>query len=1445
MTREQGAATADKAVEGYALSPQQRRWWESTGGDGPSGRVTVAVEGPVDIERLRAALIGEARCHDTLRTRFVRLGAGEVIQVVEDDAPVELRVPDQSPPGNTARGGPVTGLLASLESWAPDRHTLTIETPPGAADGVSLCVLTEQVVARYDRRPPKEPLQYTRFDMWQQGASEGTDPGALLPSADKVVTLTAPPDAVALTERVVRVTRLDAAPLRARLDTDDLPAALLAHWCWFVARRTGTEAPVVGYRHDGRVFDELADVVGLLTRTVPIQVSAAPDAPVASAVREVRDTLDRITEWQTEWAWPGTGPAVEACPPVQFEFVRHPGPMRVGGTTFTVTGVRACCEPADVRLVVHEGGGTVEAELHVRREADEPTVRDLAEGFAATLGAVVTGGPADDLPVMGEREWRTVRSWGRSGEDARPDAEPVSARIAGHARTRPDAEAVVDGDRSIRYAELHADANRAAAGLCARGVGPEEPVALFGRRSAGTVVAMLGVLRSGGAFVPLDADQPDEVLRRIAADLDLCLAVCAAGESGRARDLGLDPVTLTELLATPLPSKEVLPKRPPRPDALAYVVLTSGSTGWPKGVAVTHGNLTHYVDAVARRFGFRAGASHATIAGPAADLGYTATFGALATGGTLHVLTRECLLDPEAYAHYQRTRPVDFLKTTPSHARALVAEAAASGPPLRGLVILGGETLDAELLDRLTASLPDDGRVVNHYGPAETCVGVTAQSASGTGGAQGGRTDQRSTGTRRTVPLGTPLGGNRVHLLDERMRAVPAGVPGEIWVGGPGVSRGYLGQPALTAARFRPDPYADRPGARLYRTGDLARWTPEGELVFLGRLDDQVKIRGYRVEPAAVHRQVLDHPAVGQAAVIVREDADAEPCLAAYLVLDDEYCRGQSNRLADEQVADWTTVFESVYGSDGGGPAPLGSDQTGWDSSYTGEPMKAAEIAESVDGIVGRVAALPHEEMLEVGCGTGLLLARLAPSARRYCATDISSAVLQRVARGMAADPERYRSVELSERAADDFTGFPDGCFDLVLLNSVIQYFPSAEYLWRVLGEAVRVTRPGGHVIVGDVRDGRLLETFQSCVALAHAGPDTPAGEVVASVRAACQDEGELLLEPAWFASAAALLPAITRVEVQLKRGRIANELTKFRYDAVLRVGAAADDDPNAWEALPWPSAGSPAEVERRVRAGGDHLLILDVPDARVVDDVVRWETLRAAPHGTAAGPPADRSVRAAEHPDVWWELGERLGRTVEVSPARSGRLGHYDVAVSESGRVPSRDLRYDVGTGTLVRGGLTASWRRYCSRPEIRRFGTQVFQDVRRHLKDRLPDYMVPAHMAVVDDLPLTAAGKLDVGALPRPAGRQTGADEYVAPRTPVEEIVAEVWADVLGVEKVSACDDFFDLGGHSLLVVQVVYRLREALGAEITLRQFFDDPTVAGVGLLVTRTLMDDSDL
>ncbi|MFF2922142.1 amino acid adenylation domain-containing protein [Streptomyces celluloflavus] len=509
---------------------------------------------------------------------------------------------------------------------------------------------------------------------------------------------------------------------------------------------------------------------------------------------------------------------------------------------------------------------------------DEATVERLAGHMATLLDTLATAPdtPVDDLPLLDAAErHRLLTEWNDTAAGF-PPPRPVHELFAERAARTPDAVAVGDATRQLTFAQLETRANQLAHHLAGLGVAPGTLVGVCADRGVDAVVALLGVLRAGGAFVPLDPAYPAERLR-VMLD-DAAVPVVVTEERLLDRTAGHDATTVC--LDRDLPLLAELPAHPPyttvAPDDLAYVVYTSGTTGRPKGVMVEHRHVHHMVHAWDRRYGLTALQPRAlSVSSISVDLFFSDFLLSALFGGTMVICPQDAVADQVALTDLLLTSRAQLMVTVPTLARAVVAELAWRGvtPDALRVLMVGSEGWSADAAAEILAGLAPGTVLVNAYGSTETTVDSTVFQLG-----------RDPLGDAAFVPVGRPLANTRIYVLDERMRPVPTGVVGECYIGGDGVSRGYLGRPELTAERFLDDPFAPEPGARIYRTGDLVRWRADGNLECLGRVDDQVKIRGFRVELGEVEAALARHPAVGSAAAAVRKDDGGPARLVGYVV---------------------------------------------------------------------------------------------------------------------------------------------------------------------------------------------------------------------------------------------------------------------------------------------------------------------------------------------------------------------------------------------------------------------------------------------------------------------------------------------------------------------------------------------------------------------------------
>ena len=496
------------------------------------------------------------------------------------------------------------------------------------------------------------------------------------------------------------------------------------------------------------------------------------------------------------------------------------------------------------------------------------------EGYYLKALEAIAEDPAgryDHFDFLSEAEKQQLLAEWSAPRKALEEAPLFPARFAEHVASTPDALALAHEDEELTYGELAHRARQLARHLQGLGIGAESRVLLAFERSTDTVVALLAVLEAGGAYIPVDLSFPDERIAFMVEDSGAAAILTRDGERSRFADAGVTIVALdADAAAIGEKSGEPL-ETTVDPGHLAYVIYTSGTTGRSKGVGVEHRHLASYVESVVRDLGLPAGGRHALVSTFGADLGNTMIFPALATGGVLEVVSEARATQPAELAELAGRRPYDALKIVPSHLGALLSHDEPEVLLPRRCLVLGGEALPVEIVEQVEHLAPDC-RILNHYGPTEATVGAIA----------GAVTSDELTASL-APPLGRPLANARIYVADRFFELASLGTAGELLIGGDGVARGYLGQSALTAEKFVPDPWRGEPGARLYRTGDLARFLPDGRLDFLGRIDHQVKIRGFRVELGEIEAALVALPEVAEAAVLARgEKGDLR--LVAYVI---------------------------------------------------------------------------------------------------------------------------------------------------------------------------------------------------------------------------------------------------------------------------------------------------------------------------------------------------------------------------------------------------------------------------------------------------------------------------------------------------------------------------------------------------------------------------------
>jgi amino acid adenylation domain-containing protein len=1434
--------------DAFPLSFSQRRLWFLDQLEPGSAFYNFPLAVPfavaVNVAVLQRSIDEVVRRHEALRTVFATV-EGEPVQVIlpELDLPIQIvdvrHLPGEAQEAEMSRlaaemtqkpfdlaRGPL--LRTALLTRGPSDHVFILVMHHIISDGWSLGVFWRELVALYNAfyvnqpSPLDElPIQYADFAVWQREQLQGEKLDALVSywtqQLEGMAVLRLPTDkprpAVqsyrgAFQEIVLPRALTDALRTLSQREGTTLFMTLHAAFATLLQRYTGQDDIVVGSYVASRDRAELEGLIGFFINSLVLRTDLGGDPSFRELLGRVRETaldayahqdmpFDKLVEELQPERDLGRNPLFQVSFQLFASQIEAASLGTSGGPTIDLNRGMAIF---DVAVNIWDGPEGLSGHIEYSTDLFEAaTMARLCEHYRNLLQSIVAA-PDTRLSELGmlsaaERH-RLLVEWNRT------DAEPAEARVhelfERQVARSPDAVAVISGGAELTYAALNRRANRVAHRLRGLGVAADVPVAICCERGADAVVAILAVLKAGGAYVPLDPCYPPDRLAYMLEDSGAAIVLATAASQAQAP--GGANLLLVDEEAAFAGESELDPAVAGTPEDLCYLIYTSGSTGRPKGVMGPHRGTVNRLQWMWRAFPFAKGETLCQKTSLSFVDSVWELFGGLLQGVPTLLLGDAAVKDPRALVEALSAHRVTRLVLVPSLLRALLASGIdlARELPHLNYLVLSGEALPHDLYESTRQEL-GEARILNLYGSSEIAADALCcdLAAAGTGG--------------RTVPIGRPIANMKAYVLDLFEKPVPVGIPGELYIAGAGLARGYRNLPDLTGRKFVADPFDDRPGARMFRTGDRVRYRDDGQLDYLGRLDDQVKVRGYRVELGEIEAILAGHPKVAEPAAAIVE-VGGEPRLVAYVVPkagDEEAAPDLEAQLALGWRGIWDETYLSAEAMDGA------FNIAGWNSSYDSAAIPEAEMREWVDQTVERLLSFRPKRVLEIGCGTGLLLLRVARHCEEYVATDFSPAALDHVRGEIAKAPKQFAHVELLEREAIDAEGL-GGPFDLVVINSVIQYFPSLDYLRRVLEAAIAATAPDGAVFVGDVRSEPLLSAFHTSVELHRAADRLAAEALRARVRHQLAHEKELAVAPALFHE----LPGVAQVTVDLKGGTALNEVVHYRYDVTLRR-AKQVAAPRKW--LDWSDGAlTLAGLSTMLSEEKPALLgVAGVPNGRIESAMIALDLLAEGRAGTAGAlrRALARRGRAGIDPEELRALGREAGYEVSTGWLGSGADGTFDVLFHRGGGFgfPSA-RRSDPAAGAARTTNPVATVR-----------GQELVQELRALLQERLPEQMVPATIVLLDELPRTPNGKVDRKALPAPgSARSEVAGLYVAARTATEKRLAVIWADLLNVERVGAADNFFEIGGHSLLAMQLVSRIRVEFGKEIPVRAIFEAPTV-----------------
>ncbi len=1426
------------------LSFAQQRLWFLAQMEGVSETyhmpLGLRLKGRLDSTALRRALDRILARHEALRTTFLVIGGDPVQRIASpEDSHFPLIEHDLRQEKNAAteldllielevgarfdfEAGPlIRGRLIRL---ADDEHVLLITMHHIASDGWSVGLLCNELSALYAAflRGQEDPLpgfdiQYADYSVWHRRWVE-SDQVKQQASYWKTA-LAGTPALLELPTDHPRPAAQDYKGAYAELVLDEeltaglkefskrhrvtLFMTLTAAWAALLSRLSGQQDVVIGTPVANRGQKEVEGLIGFFVNTLALRVDLSGSPTVRQLLERTRacslaalQHQDFPFEHVVELTRPARNLAYTPLFQVMFgwqEFAQEHVELPDLETEPLLLPHRKA--KFDLTILLQDEGDRITGFVEYATSLFEQATINRYLQYLRTL---LQGMMADDtvaidrVPILPEAErHRLLFDWNDTTAEY-PKNTSLSTLIEDQAERTPDAIAVVHGHRRLTYRELNESANQLAFELRKHGAGPEQTVGLCVGRSTDMVVALLAIVKSGAAYLPLDPIFPRDRLAYMLQDSGTRLLVTEKS----LREVRPPFTGTTILLEDPAwrtnPSDNAAIKV--TPENLAYLIYTSGSTGKPKGVQVPRGALNNFLWSMREWLRLTERDRLLAVTTISFDIAGLEIWLPLLVGAQIVVASREDAADGNALRALLDRHNITFMQATPVTWQFLLQAGWPGKADLRA--ICGGEAMPQEVAAQL---IPVIKRVWNLYGPTETTIWSTGFNV---------------TENRPVIPIGRPIANTQVYILDGRKELVPVGVSGELYIGGDGLARGYLNNPDLTAEKFVPDPF--RGGeARMYRTGDVARYRADGNIECLGRVDHQVKIHGHRIELGEIEQTLKAQPGIKQAVVIAREDTPCEKRLVAYLKADPDSARFVDPETSGKITEQWNSLWDLTYAN----PAVPNSGTpslAGWVSSYTKQPIPAEAMQEQIVATCDRLLAFKPRQVLEVGCGTGLLLFRIAPNCERYLGTDFSHSAIQVLQDQVAL--HNLRNVELRDLPANQLEALAPESFDLVIVNSVVQYFPAIDSLVDFLDRAMAVVGCGGIIQLGDLRNLALLEAHHFSVQDFQSQGSMRVEQFAKVLRNRIANENELLIHPDFFEALKERYPRLGHVGIQLKRGRIQSELTRFRYDVFLHLDTEPEQRPA--KEIDWISGGlslsTIAEVLRNEQT--DDVRVLHVPNDRVIGYVSALKVLDSVADQTVDAlrkKAQDASAGEKVDPEELWALGEKYGYITEVSWSTDAGSEAYFNVMFRREPLAFHPLSPSAQSASPVNVSLGA----YGNNPIKNVLTSSVISEIRAELKVHLPDYMLPAAYVLVESFPLTPNGKLDRKALPAPEMNSASAQDYEAPVGRIETTLTSIWSDVLKLDRVGRRDNFFALGGDSIMSVRVVTRaVREGIKLNVT---------------------------
>ena len=1205
----------------------------------------VNLEGNLNVEILRKNLNEIIERHKLLSARFEVENGQPVINLPEKSLELELPVKDISNLETDAKkkltdeilqaeihdGFDITKgnlIKASLLKLSPTSHILLVTLHHIIADGWSIGVLTDELAELYkatiNQTKPDLPdleIQYVDYAAWQRDYMRDeilTEKLSFWKEqlAGDLPVLNLPTDfprpAIQSFEGewlYFKISEQITAKINelAKKTNSTLYMVLLSCFHALLHRYTGQDDIITGSLVANRDVLEIEPLIGCFINALPVRVKNDGELNFLQLLERVKKSTlsayshqDLPFEKLVEELHPERD--LSRTPIFQVMFALQNIPLKeleLPELKITPIKTETGAVAYDLTFNVTEKDESLFCNIEYRTDLfRKETIENLFKHFENLLVEFINDPEIkiSAAQMLNEKEQdKLLYGWNETEKEF-PLRKSFARLFEEQVEKTPETTAAISDEGTLSYYELNERANKIAHQLIQMNVTTDTVLAILSERNLDFLTAVIAIFKAGAAYTPLDPAHPKERHRQIIEQSGAKIILTTEQFENEITEI--IPAEHKKEISTFLIPKLINSDSPTldleveiHPQSLAYVLFTSGSTGKPKGAMVEHIGMLNHLFAKIEDLEITSSDLIAQNASQCFDISVWQFLSGLLVGAAVRIVNDEVRHDPQTLMNLVEDEKITVLEVVPSLLQMLLEDfehKKVEKPELKSLrwLIATGEALPPHFIKRwfkLYLQIP----MLNAYGPTECSDDVTHQPIFA----------PLEMGVTQT-PIGKAVSNINMYVLDKNLSPVPVNVNGELYVGGIGVGRGYIGDPVKTAQTFIPDPFGKNAGARLYKTGDLGNYMTDGTLKFLERIDHQVKIRGFRIELGEIESVLRQHKNIAEVVVVDREDETSGKTLAAYFIERKNEAENEADgQHIDDHIDQWKEVFDNVYKDEDNKINDAALNIRGWNNSYTGEQIPESEMSEWVEGTVNNILSLNPQRVLELGCGTGMLLYRIAPHCEKYWGSDLAPESINYLQELLAETPLENVDIKLLHRAADNFEAIEKNAFDTIILNSVAQYFPNVEYLLKVIENAAGVLDKGGKIYLGDIRNLKLLEALHFSIEAFTAKENLNRRQLKQTIKEKIREEDELLLDQNFFYALSKSIPRLTNIKISTKRGYAHNELTGFRYDVVLSFDDEVSEQISEVEKIDWKSAELSLEKlkEKLVKQNSPQALVVKI----------------------------------------------------------------------------------------------------------------------------------------------------------------------------------------------------------------------------------------------------------